>query len=814
MVLSMNRLLLTVFFAATGICLQAQTFSTITIQTVPSGAKFIVDGQLYSNAATLVWPAGSEHVVAFVLDSQSNPQASTNVQTSTDGSAAYTFNGWVDNAGLLVPTTSPVQTVTADPRITTLTANLTVAYRVTVNLFNAQNSSASPPTCGAPGINPSGQTYPGVVFVGSQCYWSTVNVYVTANTTVNINAIPYPGFVFTGWLFNSGSLNAYLSSITVTSPVTLTPVFAPGKRVHFLTNPLGMQVMVDHTTVPTRTNSDVTNCPYNQVQLVAPQYGIQGLCDGDFDFANGSKHIVGAPNPQLDPNGHYWVFDSFSNGMALNGIYTTSNVSTPDTITATFDPGGVVSLATNPGGLQISVDGRTNWPNYNFVWALGSTHQVSAPATSYDAKGRQYTFQNWSNGGSAAQTITVDQTAVNNGYRATANYSILSRLVVQSSPVNLTVQIDGTSCQTPCTIDRQSGATVHVTAQTQIPMGTGSRLDFASWSDGGASDHTFAVAQDYTTLTVNYNNSYQLSAASNPAGGVSFQFSPASSDMFFTQNTQVSVTAVPNQGFKFMRWTGDLTGTYPSGTVTLSAPRNVIAQMNAIPYIPPAGVVNAAGSTPSSAVGPGSIMSIYGQGLAAGLALGSSSPLSQNVGGVSVTVNNSILGLLFVSPQQINAQVPSNLSDGQYTLTVHVAGQPDVTTNFTVARDAPGVFFNTVNSQQFAAAFHADGSAVSTNSPAAAGETISLLGTGFGPYSGTVLDGFLPPNPAPQLADSLTVSIAGQTVVPTWSGASTGFIGIATTSFQVPSGLASGTNVSLNVSINGVNSNTVLLPIQ
>jgi len=816
MVLSMNRLPLLVFLAASGLSLHAQTFSTITIQTVPSGARFYIDGQVYASAATLVWPAGSKHIVSFLIDSAAAQQTTAPIQTSPDGSVQYVFSGWVDNAKLLVPTSDPVQTVTADPRITTLTATLSVGYRVQLNLFNTGNPNdpLSPPTCGSPGFNPSSQTYPGVVFIGSTCYWATVSSYIAANSTVNLNAIPFPGFVFTGWLFNSGPFNAYLTSITVNGPVTLSPVFVPGKRVHFLTNPLGMNVQVDHSTVPTRTSADVTSCPSNEFLSVAPQIGIPAMCFGDFDFADGSKHIIGAPSPQMDNTGHWWVLDSFSNGMAANSIYTTSNISTADTLTANFDPGATATFTTNPSGLKLNVDGRQNWPSYNFVWALGSTHQISAPASSFDAKGRQYTFQNWSNGGGAAQTVTVDQNAVNNGIRIVANYGIMSRVVVQSLPIGLTVQVDGTSCQTPCTLDRQSGSNVRVTAPTQVPMGAGARLDFVSWSDGGASDHSFTVSQDYTTLTVNYTSSYQLSATSTPAGGVSFQFSPASPDMFYPQDTQVNITAAANPGFKFLRWNGDLTGTYPSGTVTMSVPRNIVAQLNAVPYIPPAGVTNAAGSTPNSAVAPGSIISVYGQGLASNLAIGPVNPLAQSIGGVTVTINDQILGLLFVSPQQINAQVPSNLPDGQYTLAVHVSGQPDVTATFNVSRDAPGLFFNTANSQDYAVAFHADGSPVTTDNPATAGETVSLLGTGFGPYGTPVIDGFFPPAPAPSLADSLNVTIAGQSAPTTWSGAAAGFVGIATTKFQVPAGMQSGTSVPVNVTINGMNSNTVLLPVQ
>ena len=809
----MNRFYLPVLFVLTGFCLRAQTFSTITIQTVPSGPTFYVDGQPYTNAATLVWPTGSKHIVSFLYNG--GPNLPPNAQISNDGGSEYLFTGWVDNAGLLIPTSDPIQTVTADPRITTLTANLTVAYRLLLNFFNLPSSqSAGQVVCGSPGSNPSNQTLPGVVFIGGNCYINSVSIFEPAGSTLNLNAIPYPGFVFTGWLFNSGPLNTYLTSITVKGPTSITPVFAPGKRVHFLTNPLGMEVLVDHAMVPTRTTADVTTCQNNEYLGVATQYGVPPMCFGDFDFADGSKHIIGAPSPQTDRTGHYWVFDSFSDGLTANAIYTTTNISTPDTVTAKFDPGATATFNTNPPGLQLNIDGRQNWPSYNFVWALGSTHQVSAPSANFSSNGRQYTFQNWSNGASAAQTVTVDQNAVTTGIRVTANYSELSRVVIQSVPSGLTVQVDGTGCQTPCTLDRQSGVTMHVTAATQFPMGVGARLNFANWSDGGAADHTFPVNQDYTTLTVNYTNYYQLSATSNPAGGVSFQYSPASPDAFYSQNTQVNITAVPNPGFKFLQWGGALSGTYPSGTITMTAPQTVIAQMNAVPYIPPAGVMNAVGSTPNSAVAPGSIISIYGQGLASGLAIGPTNPLSQSIGGVTVTVNSSILGLLFVSPQQINAQVPSNLPAGQYTLSVQVTGQAPVTANFTVARDAPGLFFNTVNSQQYALALHADGSPVTSESPAAAGETISLLGTGFGPYSGTIVDGFFPPNPAPELADSLSITVGGQTPVPTWSGAAADFVGVALTNFQVPSGLPSGSNAALNVTINGVASNTVMLPIQ
>ena len=776
----------------------------------------MVDGVVYSNAVTLNWGIGTKHLLVFITDPPIAGQSSaTSIQTSSDGSTQYAFTGWIDNASLLVPTTDPVQTVTANPAITTLTANLQVAYRIMLNFYNSTDGTL-PVTCGAPGAIPPGIFRPGVVFLGSQCYWTSANVFVPAASPLNLNAFPYPGFVFMGWALNSGPTNAYLSSVTVNSPMTIAPQFSPGKRVHFLTNPLGLNVLVDHTVSPTRSSTDVTGpCPFNEQEPIFPQTGFPPMCYGDFDFAPGSTHVISGVSPQLDAYGNYWVFNNWSNGTGANAIYKVdNNTAATDTLTATFVAGAHVGFLTNPTGLKLTVDGTQNWPGYNFIWGMGQTHTVTAAPTQTDAKGRKYTFQGWSNAGGATQTITVDQSAVTNGLLLTASYSELSRVVVQSSPTGISVQVDGVSCQTPCNVDRPSGAQLHVTAQTQIGMGPSARLDFANWSDGGASDHTFPVNANYSTLTVTYTNSYQLSAISNPANAVNFQFSPSSSDLFFADGTQVTVTANPNNGFKFSRWTGDLNGSYPSGTVTMSTPHNVIAMTTPVSYIAPAGVTNAAGTTPSSTVGPGSLISISGQNLSLQTDVGPVNPLAQTIDGVTVTVNDLILPLLYVSPQQINAQVPSELSDGNYTLVVHSPGQPDVSATFTVARNSPGLFGQSLNSQMYAIALHSDGTVVTPDSPAQGGETISLLGTGFGPYATPVVDGFFPTAPPPALSDSVNINVGGQNSSPSWSGAAPGYAGVAMTPFQIPASMAGSGSVQVAVSVNNATSNTVMLPIQ
>lgn len=811
----MNRLSLLLLLSLGAGCLEAQTSSSITISTNPQGARFQVDGTTYTRAANFNWPQGSEHVVVFLLDPPASGQTSS-VQTSLDGSTIYAFNGWEDNNGLVQPSTAPIQIVTANPAITTFTAQVTISFRISLNYFSSGNSndSASPPTCGAPGAIPAGQTRPGVVYISNVCYWSSVVTFASAGSVIPLNAYPYPGFAFTGWAINGSAPTSYLTSVTVNTALSITPTFVAAKRVSFLTSPLGLQVLVDHTPVHTRTVADVPNCPDNETLPVIVQLGFPAMCFGDFDFAPGSTHFISGVTPQRDNSGAWWVFNQWSNGLPQDSLYQVdSNTAAPASLTADFIQGAEVAFLTTPSGLQLTVDGRSNWTEYDFIWGVGTTHQISAAATQTGANGRVYTFQNWSNQPAASQAVTVTQAMATSGYRLTANYTELSRVVVQSSPSGLTLQVDGATCVTPCNVDRPSGATFQVSAPTQIAMGQDARLDFSSWSDGGASNHVITVTQDYAVATASYRTFYQLSATSNPGNGSAFKFSPSSSDMFYSQGTQVSVTAVPNPGFKFGHWTGDLTGSYASGVVTMSAPTSVVAQMITVPYIVPAGILNGVGQTPSSSVAPGSIISIFGQSLASVVQIGPVNPLAQTIAGTTVTINDTILPLLFVSPQQINAQLPSSLGDGNYTLEVQNVGLPEISGSLSVARNAPGLFISTVGSTAYAMAFHADGSLVTTGSPAAGGETISLLGTGFGPYKTPVFDGFFPPNPPPAVSDSVALSVGGFKPTAT-STADPGYTGVVSTQFQVPSGLPSGTSVPVLVTINGVDSNTVMLPIQ
>jgi uncharacterized protein (TIGR03437 family) len=790
--------------------------TSIIIGTNPStsnGPQFIVDGTGYISTQVFVWPVGSVHTVQFPY-SLDNNGAALPYQSQLNDTIRFTFGGWVASNSNFVGGDNPLVTLTADPSMKSFIATVSELVQVSINFGATPNPICS----GAANSAPTTGAYSGIIYVAGACVGSSLVEYVPAGPLV-LQAFPYPGWVFTGWDISGNYVLSATASYNITAPTNITPEFTVAKRVNFFTNPLGLQVLVDGSPINTPSTAIVTNpdgsCAlYQQVSAGAPA-GFPARCLGEFDFAPGSPHTIGAPTPQQDNMQGTWVFNQYSNGLGQNAPYIApTNTQVADTLTANFVVGVHVSLYTVPQGFKIMVDGTDSYPGYTFIWGQGQTHQVSAESPQTDSKGRVWGYSSWSDGGSQSHAITVGAT---NGLVVSATYTELSQITFTSSQPGMAFSVDGASCITPCVVSKTAGSTSTVSAPPLVPFAAGSRNTFTGWSDG-ASDATRTVSysQNSLTLTANYQTSYQLTAASNPTAGGTFTYSPTTPDGYFPSGAQVSVTAVPAVGYKFIKWTGSLAGAINSGTVQMAGPQSVTANYLSVPFIPPAGIQSATGPTTSGAVAAGSIISIYGQNLAPAFALGPSNPLSQTIGGTTVTVGSFILPLVFVSPTLIGAQVPWELAPGTYTLNVNTQGQAAVPGQFTVARDAPGVFTQ-ANAQQepLVLALHQDGSLISFSSPAIQGEQITIYGTGFGPYDQPATDGF----PAGSgttfnLADALVLANATGPIPTDFAGAADGIVGTAVVKVTVGSLLPPGTTQTLTLTINGVASMPFVLPLQ
>jgi len=181
------------------------------------------------------------------------------------------------------------------------------------------------------------------------------------------------------------------------------------------------------------------------------------------------------------------------------------------------------------------------------------------------------------------------------------------------------------------------------------------------------------------------------------------------------------------------------------------------------------------------AVASGSWVSIYGTNLScttrpwqASDFSGSNLPLALN--GVGVKIDGKDAAVWYVSPGQINVQVPTDTAAGAVPVTVSNAGTGTASGTLTLAAYAPGFF----QSGQYVASVHADGAYVApagyygsgtASRPATPGETVLLFGTGFGPTTPAVASGVIFNGAAP-LTDltQLHVTIGGAPATVSWAG--------------------------------------------
>jgi len=252
-----------------------------------------------------------------------------------------------------------------------------------------------------------------------------------------------------------------------------------------------------------------------------------------------------------------------------------------------------------------------------------------------------------------------------------------------------------------------------------------------------------------------------------------------------------------------------------SGLVSLRSPSLVRALLDRIPVIPTAGIRNAAGETPDLVVAPGSIISVFGKQLAPDYLPGPTGPLAQVLAGTTIRWGTRLLPLLFVSPEQINAQLPFDLAEGEQVLAVRTGNQPEIKGKAQIVRNAPGLFGFTLDGKFYLAATHEDGSVISPDSPARRGETITLLGTGFGPYQRPVLDGFpVPMTPANPVADPVDLKIGEAMITPLSAIASPGQIGLVAIKLAINDQVATQREVAITAVVNGRSSNTAILPVE
>jgi uncharacterized protein (TIGR03437 family) len=437
--------------------------SAVRVEAVPTGAPFVVDGQIYRSPQTFLWASGTRHV----LDVPPDPQEKLNP-------TEYEFAGWEESTATLEMAGRRVEIV-ASPALTHFRAIFRRYHQVRFDF--------------EPGA--------GSVFIGASTVTGPRSLYFIEGTEVLMRATPSPGWVFAGWDPNSHPGTEPALRFRVLRPMRFHPVFTSSRRVTIVTDPPGREVYVERTRVAT---------PYTT------------------DWANRATYTLGAPSPQRDANGLVWIFDRWSYGGGNNSTYTVDQAG-DFTLTGYFTRGGTIAFFTAPPGLRLNIDGRDNHLSYEFQWAMYSRHTVEAPAEQTDAAGRRWTFSHWAHGGPRVQTYVMLPGDADQG-RVTwaAHYRRLPRLTIEAPP-EVTIELDGAPCARPCVADRAEGSAIQLRAPAAVEISPETRLEFVRWSNGLAAAATVSLSGD-VTLRAEYRRTHRVSVTALPADAATFALDP------------------------------------------------------------------------------------------------------------------------------------------------------------------------------------------------------------------------------------------------------------------------------------------------
>jgi uncharacterized protein (TIGR03437 family) len=335
-------------------------------------------------------------------------------------------------------------------------------------------------------------------------------------------------------------------------------------------------------------------------------------------------------------------------------------------------------------------------------------------------------------------------------------------------------------------------------------LGPGGTYDFVLSYPGNGPSPLTAITQapgnNYVTFAL---SSGSLTYTFNESNGTSLSFHSLDYSFIFVPG---AFTCTGNPSECGPGAVGDTPGATESGPISGTFELAPVIQT----------VISAGSYGGFTSIAPATWIEIYGQNLGlttadwTGAFVGNNAPTS--VGGTTVTVGGEPLFIDYVSPGQVNGQVPSNVATGPQPVVVTTAAGSSAAFSIKVNATEPGLLAPPafiVNGTQYAVALFSDGfydlppglvSEVASRR-AVPGDTIMLFGIGFGPVSDGTLAGVIDQN-TNQVNASVDITIGGVSAAIPYAGLTPGVVGLYQFNVVVPNIPASDTT-PLTFTVNG-----------
>ncbi|HEY1496994.1 MAG TPA: MBL fold metallo-hydrolase [Candidatus Solibacter sp.] len=216
-----------------------------------------------------------------------------------------------------------------------------------------------------------------------------------------------------------------------------------------------------------------------------------------------------------------------------------------------------------------------------------------------------------------------------------------------------------------------------------------------------------------------------------------------------------------------------------------------------------AAAANAASFAAGAPVAPGSVVSIFGKFTGSQTVGLATYPMPRKLGETELLIDGKAAPLYYVSPGQVNFQLPAAQAVGQALAEIRVGGQAAGRAPVTVVANAAGIF----------GAVNQDGRVNSASAAARRGEALHIFGTGLGAVAPAVEDGAAAPSqPLSNGVVSPNVFLGGRQLTPLFNGLAPGLAGVWQIDVLIPADASTGPEIPLVIE-HGITSNTITVAV-
>lgn len=152
-------------------------------------------------------------------------------------------------------------------------------------------------------------------------------------------------------------------------------------------------------------------------------------------------------------------------------------------------------------------------------------------------------------------------------------------VTITTYPVGLTIVVDGIAATAPQTYNWVPGSS-HTLSAPASQGNAQTRHIFMSWSNGGSQTQAFTASPDMTNLVASFKTQHALVLAASPVNGGTIDVLPTAKDGFYDAGTTITVTTKGIKSYKFVGFSGNLTGTQNPQSLLISGPSSVVANFS------------------------------------------------------------------------------------------------------------------------------------------------------------------------------------------------------------------------------------------